>query len=111
MTGPFPQFLPEDVLQRARALFPHVSSGRVYLNHAATSPLSIRVTDAIQQHLTERSAGVVETYVEDIVTVDACRGIMSQLIHAESPERIAFVCNTSDGLNVVSSGLPWRSEG
>jgi len=109
MTDPFPQFLPDDVLQSARALFPHVATGRVYLNHAATSPLSTRVTDAIQQHLAKRSAGVVETYAEDIVTVDACRAIVSQLVHAESPERVAFVCNTSDGLNVVSSGLPWRS--
>jgi selenocysteine lyase/cysteine desulfurase len=109
MTDPTPRLFPEDVLNRARSLFPHTQTGRIYLNHAATSPLSSRVTEAIQRHLTDRSAGMVETYRDDVATIEACREVVHRFIHAESPDRMAFVCNTSDGLNVVSSGLPWRS--
>ena len=104
-----PRLMDERRLSAARSLFPHTQTGRVYLNHAATSPMSTRVVEAIRRNLDERSTGTIDTFVADMKVVAACREAVARLIHAESPDRIAFVGSTSEGLNIVSSGLSWKS--
>jgi len=99
--------LPQSVIDEARALFPHIRSGRLYLNHAATSPLSVRVVEAMQGHLRDRSEGALETFATDIEMIRRLRAGVAAMINAEGPERISFQVNTSEGLNVVASGLPW----
>ncbi len=101
--------LTPDRLSAARALFPCTGNGRIYLNHASTSPLSTRVVDAIRSHLTERSTGSLETYQQDLEIVKRLKGNLARLIGAESPDRIALQPNTSDALNVVAAGLPWKA--
>jgi cysteine desulfurase/selenocysteine lyase len=96
-------------LAAARALFPHTGRGEVYLNHAATGPLSTRVVDAVRTHLRERSEGSLETFPLDAPMVSDCRVLAQRLIGAESPDRIALTTNTSDGVSIVASGVPWRS--
>jgi selenocysteine lyase/cysteine desulfurase len=93
----------------ARALFPYTESGRIYLNHAGTSPLSTRVAAAVQQHLHERSVGTLETYPHDLETVKRVKKGLAALLHAEHPDRIALQPNTSDALNIVAAGLPWKT--
>lgn len=102
------EFIPDSILQKIRSLFPHTAKGVVYFNHAATSPLSTRVVDAMTRHLEERSYGKIETYTDDIQQVAETRNALHQLIHAESPERIAFTGNTSDALNIVAAGIAWE---
>ena len=104
-----PEYLPPAALQRARELFPHTTQGHIYLNHAGTSPLSRRVVDAVERHLHERSVGPIDTYWTDIQMVAECRALIQRLINAESTDRIAFQVNTSDAINVVASGLDWKS--
>jgi len=101
--------LPRPILERARSLFPYLADGRIYLNHAATSPLSTRVVDALAAHLRDRMTGALETYDVDIEMVKSWRKVVQRLINAETPDRIAFLMNTSDALNVVASGLPWQA--
>ncbi len=61
-------------------------------------------------HLHERSRGLIETYMaQDVAMFDECRRLVQLLIHAESPDRIALMTNTSDALNAIASGLPWKS--
>jgi selenocysteine lyase/cysteine desulfurase len=103
------QLLPSDLLARARALFPHIAQGKIYLNHAATSPLSIRVVDAMAAHLQERSSGSIDSYWTDLPKKEECRAFVQKLVNAESPDRIAFAANTSDAINVVAAGMPWQS--
>lgn len=103
------RFFPDDQLHRARSLFPHTTEGRIYLNHAASSPLSTRVVDAVKTHLVERSAGRLETFELDIPMVKETREMLRALINAESADRIALMTNTSAGINVVASGIPWKS--
>jgi cysteine desulfurase / selenocysteine lyase len=95
-------------LSRARELFPYVAGGKIYLNHASTGPLSRLVVDAVRQHLFERSEGSLECYPSDLTMVRELRTGVQRLINAESPDRIAFQANTSDGLNVVAAGFRWR---
>jgi selenocysteine lyase/cysteine desulfurase len=101
--------LSPDQLAKARALFPHIAQGKIYLNHAATSPLSSRVVEAMTTHLHERSSGWIDNYPNDVQKKDECRSFIQEIIHAESPDRIALVGSTSEAINIVSSGLPWKS--
>ncbi len=100
---------PTDVLGRAREFFPYLSSGRIYLNHAGTSPQSTRVVEALTSHTHDRSTGVIDTFRSDVAMVETWRRTIAGLINAEAPERIAFQMNTSDALNLVAAGLPWKS--
>ena len=90
-----------------RSLYPYLSSNLVYLNHAATSPLSTNVVAAMQLHLEQRSGGPIETYLEDARFLPVLREQVRAFIGAEHADRIALFGNTSDALNVVVSGLRW----
>ncbi len=106
---PTPTLLPPATLAKARALYPHIATRRIYLNHAATGPLSTRVTDAMKEYLAERSSGVINPYRTELDSTQECRSIVQRLINAESAERIAFLPNTSEAISVVASGLDWKT--
>ncbi len=101
--------LTSDLLVKARALYPHTAQKHIYLNHASTGPLSTRVLAAITSHLNERSSGMIDNYRDDVRLVSECRLFVSQLINAGSPDRITFQANTSDAINIVASGIPWKT--
>ncbi len=96
-------------LEHIRSFFPHIQTGRIYCNHAATGPLSTRVIEAVQRHLFDRSAGLLDTFDADMTMVGELRARVAALINAPSPDRIAFPPNTSEGIAIVASGLPWHS--
>jgi cysteine desulfurase/selenocysteine lyase len=100
-------FSPETVT-RARSLFPHTLQGKIHLNHAGTSPLSTRVLGAMQRYLHERSEGQLDTYRDDLPMVAELRAYITQMIHAESPGRIALTPNTSEAINIVADGIDWK---
>jgi len=81
----------------------------IFLNHAGTSPLSIRVVKAMQEYLSDRSEGKIDTYFSDVPMVAATKAFIAQIINAESPDRIALSANTTDAINIVATGLPWKS--
>jgi selenocysteine lyase/cysteine desulfurase len=99
----------ETDLARARALFPHTDQRKIYLNHAGTGPLSTRVVGAMTAYLHDRSEGKIDSYPTDMEMVGRVRRYAQRLIQAESPDRITFQPNTSDALNVVAAGLPWKA--
>jgi selenocysteine lyase/cysteine desulfurase len=101
--------LPHHLLAKARSLFPHTSQGKIYLNHAATAPLSIHVVNAITGYLRERSAGKLENFDTDLPMIGECRKFVQKLINAESSHRIALLGNTTDAINIVAAGIPWKS--
>ncbi len=101
--------LSEQSLQHARTFFPHTQQGKIYLNHAGTSPLSTRVVSAMTGYLHERLEGRLETYQTDLVMIAGLKVLIQEMINAESPERIALTANTSDAINIIASGIPWKS--
>ncbi len=103
------QLLSPQKLIAARNLYPHTAKGSIYLNHASTGPFSTRVVEALASYIQERSSGVVETYRSDVRAMVASKNAIQTLIHAESSDRIAFIPNTSEGINIIASGLPWKS--
>ncbi len=104
-----PTLLPAKTLAAARSLFPLTRKQMIYLNHAGTSPLSSRVVEALTEYLRNRSEGTLDTYQTDVAMVGRTKGMIARMINAESPERIALVPSTSDAINIVASGIPWKS--
>lgn len=92
-------------LLQYRNTFPHLDQPHYYLNHAAFGVLSTRVIDAIQRHLTARGTGPIFTFPADHEVIESARHRIAELINAPSPDNISFVTNTSEGLNLIASGL------
>jgi selenocysteine lyase/cysteine desulfurase len=79
----------------------------VYLNHAAVSPLPRRVADAITAHVENvRDRGAAD-WRAWFAMIETTREKAARLVRASTAE-IAFVPNTSWGLNLVALGFPWK---
>jgi cysteine desulfurase/selenocysteine lyase len=94
-------------IDQARREFPHTMTDMVYLNHAAVAPLSFRVRDAVDRYQTRRALKGIEPYPWIMKTVQETRELLAQMIHARA-DQMAFVLNTSDGLNIIAQGLDWE---
>ncbi|MCS6989666.1 MAG: aminotransferase class V-fold PLP-dependent enzyme [Chloroherpetonaceae bacterium] len=93
--------------ESARALFPNATRG-IYFNHAAVSPLSLRVVSAVERYLKERSETDVENYSATLLpTLQALRSRLARYLNAKE-RNLAFVPNTSYGLNLLAQGLDWK---
>lgn len=101
--------LSPETLAHARSYFPHTLQKRIYLNHAGTAPLSAQILNAMTSYYIERSSGVIENFANDMPKVAETRMLVRRLINAESTDRIAFTMNTSDAINIVASGIDWKS--
>jgi len=107
--GSSPGFFSPSALASARRLFPHIRKGMIFLNHAGTSPLSTRVLNAMHDYLRKRSEGEIDTYRSDLAMVGELKGIIARMINAESPDRIALTASTTDAINIVATGLSWKT--
>ncbi len=94
-------------IEKYRTLFPAIETGTVYLNHAATSPLSSRVVAAVDNYLLERSKTRIDNFGSLIRIARETKESIAKLINS-TPDRIAFCDNTSNALNILASGLEWR---
>lgn len=93
-------------LNKYREYFP-VTKAKIYLNHAAISPLSLRVSNAIQDSIKERQSGSIDTFVQFMETRAALKQNLARLVNGEA-EQIAIITNTSEGLNWLVNGLQWK---
>lgn len=92
----------------ARNYFPYLRTPKIYFNHAAMSPLSTPVVEAVQRYLYERSESEVENFPSfQRVFVDT-RSRLAALINAPA-DRIAFSDNTSNAINILAQGLTWKA--
>lgn len=91
----------------ARKYFPFLHSGKIYFNHAAVSPLSTVVTEKIEKYLRGRSEGEIEDYQSLVAESTEVKNKLAKMMRT-SPGRIAFVDNTSNGLNILAQGLRWK---
>jgi len=92
---------------RIRKHFP-VTKHLVYLNHAAVCPIPALVAKEMKRQIDEqlRYGGRVEDRWEK--RAELARNEAARLLGASSSE-IAFVTNTTQGLNFFARGLRWRS--
>lgn len=89
------------------AEFP-VRRNLLYFNHAAVAPLPRRVSEAMIAHVAnvrERGAADWRSWYAQI---DATRARCAKFIGA-GPDEVAFLPNTSWGINLVAQSFPWKS--
>ena len=94
-------------LESFRRYFP-ITSTDIYLNHAAISPLSTKVTDAISAVLEKRSSGVIEIFPELKGIKETLKQNLADLVDAQA-DYIAIIGNTSEGFNWLVNGLEWQA--
>lgn len=90
-----------------RANFP-VTRRWAFFDHAAVAPLPAPAVIALAdyaQSLAENGIAAVGSWAARIREV---RALAARLLNADVDE-VAFVKNTSDGINWVAEGYPWRS--
>ena len=92
--------------EQYREQFP-VTKNLVYLNHAAVAPLSRRAADAMQGLAQDALEYGSDHYVQWMA---ACQGVRDStaLMINSTPEEIAIVKNTSEGVTTVAIGIDWR---
>ncbi|MBV9501779.1 MAG: aminotransferase class V-fold PLP-dependent enzyme [Acidobacteriaceae bacterium] len=91
---------------RYRDQFP-VTENLIYLNHAAVAPLCRPASEAMQELALEACSLGSLQYDRWMKTYEALRRAAARLIHS-SPEEIAIVKNTSEGISTVALGLNWQ---
>lgn len=89
-----------------RDLFP-ATKRYAYLDSSARAPMADPVRAAIDAFLDDRQSGAY-TKPRWFETVERVRSKYAELLYA-SRDEIAFLHNTSDGLNKIATGLPWKS--
>jgi selenocysteine lyase/cysteine desulfurase len=94
-------------LDELRTRFPHTGQ-TTYLNHAATSPLSRPVMDAVAAYLEERHRTNIENYFDFAPVLAETRTRIARLL-GTAAARVEFMPNTSYGLNVLAMGLDWQA--
>lgn len=93
-------------IQDIRANFPHTAH-TIYLNHAATAPLSLRVSAAYQKWIQERQNTPIDNYFQFQQIVDGTRQGLADLIRT-TPDRVDVAPNVSVALNYLAQGFPWK---
>jgi selenocysteine lyase/cysteine desulfurase len=90
-------------VETLRAAFPVVKHC-TYLNHAAMAPLPGPVRTAMCKYIADRGVTFGREPRYEHVSNDL-RAVLAWLING-APEEIAFVQNTSEGLNIIANALP-----
>jgi len=80
---------------------------RLFFNHAAYSPISRPVVNAINEYFEHRQAGNPLSWSIAEAHMEGLRSNYAKLV-GTIPERIAHMANTVSGVNVLANGLDWR---
>jgi selenocysteine lyase/cysteine desulfurase len=94
-------------LKKARSFFPHTETDLIYFNHAATSPLPTTVTEKINQYTEERSFKWVDNFPKVSEFVKSTKDDLGTMLNCPA-ERIAYTDNTTNGINILASGIKWK---
>jgi cysteine desulfurase / selenocysteine lyase len=97
---------PAALAKRYRDEFP-VTRELIYLNHAAVSPLCRRAAEAMKGLAEDVCQFGSLHYDKWMECYAGLRKAAAKLIHA-SPDEIAIVKNTSEGIATVALGLDWK---
>jgi selenocysteine lyase/cysteine desulfurase len=90
-----------------RDLFP-VTANLVYMNCAAVGPLSVPAAEAIVAHAVDQREFGALHWRDWMAEYDKLRAAAARLVGA-TPQEIALLKNTSEGLSFVAEGLRWRA--
>jgi selenocysteine lyase/cysteine desulfurase len=91
-------------LINARDQFPYLKHGKIYFNHASSGPLCNPVIESIRNLLIDKSETNIDNFIELQTIIKETKSILASLINT-LPDRIAFVDNTTNGINILATGL------
>jgi selenocysteine lyase/cysteine desulfurase len=84
-----------------------VRKNLLYFNHAAVAPLPRRVADAITAHIENARDRGAADWRRWYAAIEETREKVARLI-GSSQKEVAFLPNTSWGLNLVAQAFPWK---
>ena len=84
--------------------FPHLKSGQIYFNHASCGPMSNPVRIALENLIKHKSKDEINNYSKLVSIASETKKILAEMINC-SPDRIAFVDNTTNGINILAQGI------
>ncbi len=93
---------------KIRELFSHIKQGKIYLNHAAISPLSTPVKDALNQFILDRHENRIDDFESWLEMISETREQIAELLNVAEADSITFLGNTSDAISAVAEGFPWE---
>lgn len=96
------------LLNEARSLFPHLKTDQIYFNHAALGPWSTLALNRINEYAAQRSGEKIENYPFFLKWNQSAKEKLGKLIGAQT-DRIAWIDNVSNALNILANGLEWKS--
>lgn len=79
-----------------------------YLDHAAVAPISGPAQDALVRWAEDATCNGDTAYGDWIDKIERLRTLAARIIGAGT-EEIALVRNTTEGINLVAEGFPWRA--
>ncbi|KAF0150942.1 MAG: aminotransferase [Ignavibacteria bacterium] len=94
-------------VEQIRSLFPHIDTNQLYFNHAAIGPWSKPVLDRVAEYSAQRSGLMIENFSFFVEKNASAKAKLGQLLNAE-PDRLAWVDNVSNGLNILANGMEWK---
>jgi selenocysteine lyase/cysteine desulfurase len=80
-----------------------------YANHAAISPWPRVTADAVSQFARENAESGPMKYGQWMLNETRLRRRLATLLNAHSPDDIALLKNTSEGVSTVAAGIDWRA--
>jgi len=87
--------------------FPILKQG-LYANHAAMAPWPRVAAQAVVDFAWENALEGPEKYNRWLLREAHLRQSLAKLIHASSPDDIALLKNTTEGICTVANGIDWR---
>ncbi len=90
-------------LRKYRELIP-VCAQWIFLNHAATSPITKPARDAMTAFLNDLCGNAMGNRESGRERIEDARNLAAELLHC-SPREVAFVKNTSEGISTIANGL------
>ncbi|MGB9664503.1 MAG: aminotransferase class V-fold PLP-dependent enzyme [Ignavibacteria bacterium] len=93
--------------EETRKHFPYLKTGMIYFNHASTGPIPSFTVEAIKNYLYRRSVSSIDNYEETLRIVKESKELVAKFINTTS-DRIAFVDNVSNAMNLLAQGLEWK---
>ncbi len=86
-----------------------LNANLTYLNHAAVAPWPKRTSAAVIQFAEQNCQFGSHFYLDWLKKENLIRSQLQSLLNAGSPDDIALIKNTSEGLSFVAYGLPWQT--
>jgi selenocysteine lyase/cysteine desulfurase len=85
-----------------------VTSHWVFFDHAAVAPLTQPAKKALEAYASDLAENGDVYESKWVARIEEIRSLFGRLLNA-SPEDVAFVHNTSEGIGYVAEGFPWRA--